>query len=412
MSIFVKDFLNLRDSVNQSYKGKWIVLFLLGLFLLNSVTVHSQIDSLAKSYADTLRNKLIVDDIPHTTFKEKFMYPHRWYIKQILKPKHTDFDTSYILTNKRKLTLTLPVARKFYGFNLTDRTTNQSLRYSPNNYYQVGVNFSNLLLTFSVFPGIKFGDLSDRGTTSSRDYQFTLMGRRVITDLNYQNYRGFYVYNSAAYTFNAPPGIVSIRPDISVISFGVNTMFVYNYKKYSLRGAFSFTDVQRKSAGSFMTGIYHSSVTFSSRDSAFVTYPFKDYFSGTVKDLNRISAYTVGVSEGYGYTLVVKKIICSSALNVGVGGRKLTYTTTDDVNHTSDLNLSAHLNARAAIRYDNLIMFGGVMATYDTDFAYFTRLFNTENYIARIVFFVGYRFHVTKQSHKMLKRMGLIDYKK
>ena len=389
---------------------KCIIIFAITLFVTKYS--YSQLDSVAKNLVDTLVSKIIDDDIPRKTFKDKFMYPHRWYIKQLLTPKVSDFDSTYITSNKRKLTITIPISKKFYGFNLADLDVNKKLKFSPNNYYHVGFNLSNVIITFGLYTGIKFGAKSDRGTTSSRDLQLTLIGRRVITDINYQNYKGFYVYNSSEYNMGAQPtGLFFIRPDIKVVSFGVNTMFVYNYKKYSLRGAFSFTDVQRKSVGSFMTGIYHSHVIFSSTDSTFTKYPFNNYFSPLVNDINKISVITVGISGGYGYTYVHKKIILSTAAGIGIGGQKTNYTTIDDKGHTLYFNLSAHVNAKGSIRYDNQRFFSGLLATYDNNFTFNSKLFNTESYIAKVVFFVGYRFNIKQNGLKMLKALGLVDYK-
>jgi hypothetical protein len=372
---------------------------------------NAQIEIKAKNLADTVISKLIVDDIPKKTFKDKLMYPHRWYVKQLLRPKITDFDTSYITNSKRRLTITIPISKKYYGFNIDDLNAKKKLNYSPNTYYNVGFNFSNIILTFGFVPALKLGARQGRGNTKSVDFQLTIIGRRVITDVNYQNYKGFYVHNSNDFKLNyQDPEVIIIRPDIKVISYGVNTMFVYNYKKYSLRGAFSFTDVQRKSAASFMTGIYHSHVVFSSSDSAFVKYPIRSYFSPLLNEINRISVISVGVSGGYGYTFVHKKILFSTAVNVGLGGQKTNYTTIDNNGHSLPLSLSIHVNAKAALRYDNIKFFTGVLATYDTNYSPITKNFNTDSYISRVVLFVGYRFNIKRNGRKLLKAMGLIDY--
>ena len=372
---------------------------------------HAQLDSIVKTFADTIIHKLIVDDIPKKTFKDKLMYPHRWYVKQLLRPKITDFDTSYITSSKRRLTITIPISKKYYGFNIDDLNAGKKLKFSPNTYYNLGFNFSNIILTFGFVPALKLGVKAGRGNTKSIDFQLTIIGRRVITDVNYQNYKGFYVYNSNEFKLNSQqPDVIILRPDIKVISYGVNTMFVYNYKKYSLRGAFSFTDVQRKSAASFMTGIYHSHVVFSSTDSAIVKYPLNNYFSPLLYETNKISVITVGVSGGYGYTYVYKKILFSSAVSIGAGGQKTNYATIDNAGHSLPLSLSIHGNAKAAVRYDNIKFFTGLLATYDTNYSIITRDFNTESYISRVVFFVGYRFNIKRNGQKILKAMRLIDY--
>ena len=348
---------------------------------------------------------------PQRHLKTKWMYPHRWYIKQILTPKKPYYDTSYIKSSKKRLTITVPIAKKFYGFNFTDVKEKRTLKFSPNNYYHIGFNFSNIILTFGFYPGIKFGAKAGKGITTSRDIQLTIIGKRIITDINYQRYHGFYLFNAKDYEVNVLDAQnVFIRPDINVFSFGVNTMFIFKYKKYSLRGAFSFTDIQRRSAGSFMVGLYHSYTLITASDSTLIARPLRPVFSPELYDIYRISLITVGLSAGYGYTFVYKKIILSSAVNVGFGGQKTNYETVDNRGHTLSINPSVHLNAKAAVRYDNLRFFIGILSTYDNNYTLNPELFNTESYIARVLLFTGYRFNIKQNGRKVLKAMGLVDY--
>lgn len=366
-------------------------------------TGHAQLDSVVKAVADTVIHKLLVDDIPRKTFKDQFMYPHRWYIKQLLKPRNTDFDTTYILSNKRKLTITIPVSKKYYGFNLMDYNTGNKLKFQPNNFYHIGFNFSNMFLTFGFVPNLKFGAKPERGPTKSVDYQLTIIGRRVITDINYQNYKGMYSKD------NTELQTITVRPDAKLISYGVNTMFVFNFKKYSLRGAFSFTDVQRKSSGSFMTGLYHSHIDFTYDDSTY-TPPFEESFSWLIKNMRKTTVIAAGLSGGYGYTWVHKKILFSTALNIGLGGQKINYKLSDHSAHELPLNMGIHFTGKASLRYDNLRFFNGIMATYDNNYSAFVMHFNTTNYLGKVVVFAGYRFNLKHNGRRVLKAMGLVDY--
>ncbi len=371
---------------------------------------HSQLDSTVKAVADTVISKLIVDDIPKKSFKDKFMYPHRWYVKQLMKRRITDFDTTYILSNKRKLTITIPISKKYYGVNLIDPKTNKKLKISPNNYYNIGFNFSNMFLTFAFVPPLKIGAKEGRGNTKSTDLQITIIGKRVITDINYQNYKGMYVHSNNFLKNNEENQLIDVRSDIKIISYSVNTMFVFNNKKYSLRGAFSFTDVQRKSSGSYMVGFYHSHVDLTCNDSSFVKYPLKPLFTEALYNITSLSVLGAGLTVGYGYTYVRKKIVFSTALNVGAGGQKTDFAKNDGSSENMPLNLTLHLSAKAALRYDNLKFFSGVLATYDNNYTPFVISFNSENYIGKVVLFVGYRFNIRKNGEKILKKMGLIGY--
>lgn len=386
------------------------------IVLVTLICIHSrgftQLDSLAHNLIDTVKHILIDNEIPRKTLGQKLMYPHRWYVKQLLAPKVPPYDTNYIQNQKRKLTVTVPVAKKFYGFNISDLERKRTMRFSPNNYYHVGFNFSNIIVTFGFSPGIKFGAKPNRGSTSSKDFQLTLIGRKVITDLNYQSYKGFYVYNTNDLRVNEPSNdTIVVRPDVNVTSFGINTFYVFNSLKYSLRGAFSFTDVQKKSAGSFMAGIYHSHVVFSANDSSFIRYPFIPYFTPALSEINQVSQISAGISGGYGHTFVIyKKFSFSIAVNVGIGGQKTYYRTLDGRNKSFKLNPATAINAKNALRYDNMRFFVGVLATYDGNFAFNEVMFNNTKYIARVVGFVGYRFNIRKNGRKVLKALGLVDY--
>lgn len=339
------------------------------------------------------------------------MYPHRWYVKQLLKNKPSAFDTSYIKNNKRRLTLAIPVSKKFYSFSIVDLEMKKRLIFSPNNYYHIGINFSNIILTFGFVPGIKFGAKDGYGKTKTIDIQATAIGKRVITDLNYQTYRGFYVYNTKDYRISElNPDTIVVRPDVNITSFGVNSIYVFNNRKYSLRGAFSFTDIQLKSAGSFLAGIYHSHLAYFSNDSTFLRYPFMNNFSPLLSEINQISQISAGVMGGYAYTFVYKKISLSMALTIGAGGQKTYYKKMDGQNESFRINLLTSINGKSALRYDNQNYFVGLLAAYDNSFAFNTRIMNVDRYLGRMVAFVGYRFDASKQERKVLKWLKLIDY--
>jgi hypothetical protein len=376
-----------------------------------SLSLHAQLDSLANNIIDSLAAKLNDEAIPKKTFWDKFMYPHRWYVKQLLIPRVPYYDTGYIASNKKKLNLAVAVAKKYYGFNVNDMEMRQTMKFLPNNYYHVGFNCSNIIVSFGFYPGIRFGAKPGKGSTSSRDIQLTIIGKRVITDINYQRYRGFYMFLAKEEEVNRlDASNVMVRPDINVFSFGANTMFVFNFRKYSLRGAFSFTDIQRRSAGSFMAGLYHSYVLFTSFDTTLILNMQADKFTPLLHSINNISLITVGLSGGYGYTYVYKKIILSSAVNAGAGVQKTNYESIDGRGHTLSFNPSLYLNVKSALRYDNNNFFSGIMATYMNNYTLNARLFDTENYMGKMVAFVGYRFNVRQNGRKALRAMGLIDY--
>lgn len=387
------------------------VILLFSIFYIHSRAV-SQVDSIARTIIDSIKSKLIIEEIPKKTLFDIMIYPQRWYVRKLLTKRPPAYDTTYIKNNKRRrITVTLPVSKKFYGFNISDHQKNRALKFSPNTYYTIGIHLSNVIVSFGFSPGLKFGAKKDKGETKSKDFQLTVIGRKLITDINYQRYRGFYIYNTGDFLNNARGGDTTvIRPDINVTSFGINTNYIFNNKKYSLRGAFSFTDVQIKSAGSLMAGIYHNHVVFSSNDSTFIRYPFIDNFNPILSQINMISQISAGASAGYGYTFVYKRLIFSVLLSVGIGGQKTYYRTMDGRNESFIPSLATSINAKNALRYDNQRFFVGILASYDNNFAINTKVFNNDKYIARVIAFTGYRFNIRKSERKILRALGLVDY--
>lgn len=380
------------------------------LFLLPART-ESQIDSLARHLVDTVRSILIDEKIPSATLWEKFMYPHRWYVKQLLTPRFPYYDTSYIGSNKKKLNLSVAVAKKFYGFSLIDIQSGQSLKFAPNNYYYLGFNCSNIILSFGFYPGIRFGAKPGRGNTGGQDLQLTVIGRRVITDINYQGYKGFYsFYAREGELRRTDADNYRVRPDINVFSFGASTNYVFNFRKFSLRGAFSFTDIQKRSAGSAMAGLYHSYLLFTSFDSTLIAGADQHLFDLRLHPLRNISQILVGLSGGYGYTFVYRQFILSNVINGGLGVQRTNYENFDKKGHTLSFNPALHLNVKTAVRYDNENFFIGIMATYLNNYKLNSSMFNTENFMGKIVGFCGYRFNLKQNGRIILRKLKLVDY--
>ncbi len=90
--------------------------------------------------------------------------------------------------------------------------------------------------------------------------------------------------------------------------------------------------------------------------------------------------------------------------------KKQTTKRSDGTGHTLSLNPALNLNFRAALRSDNANFFSGVMGTYVNNYTLNSKLFNTENYMGRLVMFVGYRFNVKQNGRKILRAIGLVDY--
>lgn len=364
---------------------------------------------------DTIRFETLtsIKDIPHEGFKQKWMWIHRSIVFSFLKSRVPFYDTSYYESYKSKLVFTIPISTRYIGFDLKDASSSNSLNFMPNSQYDVGISVNSKFASFLINTGVVLFNKDERtkGKTDYKDYQFNLYGKRSTIDVNLQTYKGFYINNSRAFedytTLTTNP--YEIRNDISALSLGLNYYYIFNYKKFSYRNSFAFTEHQKRSAGSLLAGGYYSILSVNG-DSAFVSTPFKNYFD-TLSIIKNANIINYGVNIGYIYTLVIKKFYATLSLVQGIGIDKTNTITQKDVHYSGKQTLSSKQNLRMGIGYNSGTLFFGSMAMFD--FYYFDNSKRTaiDYSYGKIRVFAGYRFNIERQQRKFFTKLNLMDYR-
>jgi hypothetical protein len=379
-------------------------LCLFTVFLLYALSGTCQVKK------DSVFSSARISDIPHKTAYEKWMWPHRGVAMMITKERVPTYDTSYIISYRKKLIITLPVYARLMQFNLIDWKTDNNLLYSPNFRYDAGIGLSTRWATFILNPGLVFFHKKnhERGVTKHFDLQLNLYGKRIVSDIVLQNYKGFYISNSQSYsaTETVSP---EVRPDVRALSLSTSTYYVFNYKKFSYRSSFAFTERQLKSCGSFLAGAYYTLFGVSA-DSSLVSQRFSPYFDQQ-SQIREGAFQTFGINLGYIYTLKLsKKVYTTISLVPGAGLNQTTYDRTDSTSYRSPYNACGRLNTRLALGRDNGKLYFGAMAIYDY-FLFPSKKDVTFNYnYGKFMVFVGYRFEFIKTEMNLLRRFDLIDY--
>lgn len=362
--------------------------------------IHSQTES---------GNKKNIFDIPHKNLWEKWMWIHRAVVYEIIKERKVVYDTTYIKSYSKRLTVTIPVSARVMHFDFIDPSTNNRLQYTPNYRYDVGVGISSRWATFIANTGVVFFNTNNnqRGVTKYNDYQLNLYGKRTTSDISYQNYRGFYIANTKEYS-KEEKQLFEIRGDVKASLFATSTYYIFNNKKFSYRNSFAFTESQLKSSGSFLLGAYYSLFGVRS-DSSLVSDRFKPYFD-TISNIVEGSTQSFGVSSGYIHTFVKHKAYLSASVVPGMGLEQTTYDRVNKKSYRSAYNPAAKINFRLGLGYDTGTFFVGALGVYDY-FYNFNGKHQTFNYsTGKALAFVGYRFKYQKTEKKILKALQLIDY--
>jgi hypothetical protein len=340
-----------------------------------------------------------------------FVRLNRKIIRALIKDPKPFCDTSYVKTFSKVFTIGLPVSSKMLRMEFGDKASENSLLYYPSTVYSPGLFINTRLFGFYITPSFLgiHQNQSKTGKSNFNDYQFNIYGKRFFYDINFQSYSGFYLHNT--HVFNEYQHLENYykRADLVALAVGFNVYYVFNNKRFSYRGAFSFTQSQIKSAGSFITGTYFSTFAFTA-DSSVVGSQVKESFKqfATMKSGTSVSS---GLSFGYAYTFVLnKRFYVSTSVIPGLGFNKVNIERTDSTVFSGGSDVSLKINYRFAIGYDNTKWFYGLSFLRDDYYSLSNNAPVEINYhVGKFRVFVGRRFNGRKIEDKILRRLKIIS---
>lgn len=312
------------------------------------------------------------------------------------------YDTTYIKSYKDKF-FVWPVAKqRELSFRLQDPATPAAAEFKPNtpNGLGLGLYLFDLGLEF-VFPMPQEPEKENQfGKTRATDLQLNILSRRWGGDVVYQRYKGYYFSNP-----NPPiqPGYpYPQRPDIVTENLGIDGVYAFNSRRFSLRSSFTFADRQLRSSGGFLIAGSYNSYEIDG-DSA-IANPFKPTQSFTELDYR-----TYAVAPGYAHNFVIqKKFFVSLLLAVGPAVQDFRFTDINGERH-ADTRVNSYIDFRAAIGYSTDRFFTGVTVSSQSRNVVFEDIrFSSVTTTGRILF--GWRFQekgfLTKSVWSLLPPWG------
>ncbi len=286
--------------------------------------------------------------------------------EEISKP--VKFDTLYIRDVSDKLSVRLYGINKFNRFDIHDNNAGYTVKYSPNSSVNLGFGINYKWFGLGVAFDLPFINNDDQkyGHTNRFDAQTNIFTRSLAVDLNLQYYQGFYIENPETYDKNWTAGNpYPQRPDIITTTLGASCLYIFNHKKYSARAAFIQTDVQKKSAGSFMLGGFFSLFSLEG-DSSFIPYQLKSIFDPDLL-FNQLYVSDFGVAFGYTHTFVIwKRLALSLSLAPGVSFQKYNVSYLTERDNIKGSFASAKFLGRFSLVYNTQKSYFGFTATDDS----------------------------------------------
>ena len=227
-------------------------------------------------------------------------------------------DTNYIEPYHKMLTSRAYISRKYTIFSVQGTNGSKEIQYRPNTKTNLGVGATYRAFNISIGYGFDFiNEKAEKGTTKYIDLQTRLYGVKWGVDLFGQFYKGYHIFPKG-FGIN-DKDLFYIRPDLRVREIGVSAFHIYNNKKFSYRAAFLQSELQKKSAGSFLLG---GSIVFGNinADSAFVPSLLANEYPQ--KDVHLLRYVEMGPGAGYSYTFVYKEhwyLSATSTLSLNFG---------------------------------------------------------------------------------------------
>ncbi|MEK6781385.1 MAG: DUF4421 family protein [Bacteroidota bacterium] len=314
---------------------------------------------------DSLRNKYV------KSFHDYF------FLGPVLKKRNMAFDISSIREPDKRLT------------------------FKPNSSYSIGLslNIFEIGLEASLSVPINIKNQEKYGTSTASDFRINTISRRWMLEAYHQKYSGFYFSNPSLIL----PADQSYphRDDLQTRNFGLSLSYLFNSDKFSLRSAYTFTERQQKSRGSFLFSYIISSFNLEG-DSALIKQSEWSTF-GAGSSAYQMKFTSLGIGPGYSYNLVYRDFFLNLTLILGPAHYWIRYTEeAGPVRY--DIRISTFQSARIGVGYNGDRFFGGLSLTNQARNLRFEQV-AFSNEISTFRFMVGYRF-----KEKGILQRRAIDY--
>ena len=224
-------------------------------------------------------------------------------------------DTNYIETYER-ITWKTSAQNRFNAQGISNGGLASKIWHRPDLGITLGLGMATKSFAFDI--NTQFGISENKIKSSSySDIQFRLFTTKHYVRLRYQYYLG-YQLNDASGIGSIRHDDDRIREDLRTLQFGVHYLYSINYDKFSIKAPFALNERQKKSAGSFITGmdflLYSMDV-----DSSIIPKDLEN--SNTAwNDLKGLNTFLISVNFGYMYSFVLKdNFFFTTSLIPGVG---------------------------------------------------------------------------------------------
>ena len=307
---------------------------------------------------------------------------------------YRNYDTVYIKGYTDELAVRISALSKYNFFRIADNNQKSSVRYRPDRRINLGFGVSYKWFSFGMSFNLGVLDREKFENSKIFDFNGTVFSSKHFVGLKYQYYLSYKLVGGTVANEDIPEE-KKFREDIRTIHFGLDYFYAFNYGKFSLKAPFALNQVQRKSAGSVVTGASFS-INSLNADSSMIPLVFYNDFDEKLF-FTDINVTTLGIHVGYFYSYVLKgQYFVTLGLIPGLN------FVAGDYQPGSRLLINNHLYPKyqiiGAIGYNGRKFFSSLQFISNNDYVRLDKKLIAELGRGKLTLSAGYRFGLKKKN--------------
>ena len=212
----------------------------------------------------------------------------------------TDWDSNYIDKYPSRWSARIYIVSKSHRFNVTDEIDQDRINFDPKGKIALGFGVSYNSFALDLGANINAVQEDDGHHTSSVDLLSNLYTGQHALDINYQWYLGFF---SSYSDEESDTTISQFRDDVRTFNIGINYIYTFNFRRFSFNAPSIGTQIQKKSAGSVLAGLFFSYYDMRANTNIIPVERQPDFNDrAQFSEANLLSG---GFLAGYAYTFVL-----------------------------------------------------------------------------------------------------------
>jgi len=277
-----------------------------------------------------------------------------------------------------KLSVKIDVNNDIESFNAIENGIEFEIKPNIDYRAEVSVHYRFISFTLGFTPHVFTNfDKVNKGETKIFKFETDFYIKKWIQTIGYSQTKSFY---SPDYPIPEDyPTDYLILDELKIYNFMGATRYRFN-PKYSLKAITTQTEIQRKSAGTFMPGLFYS-----------FNYIKND------ETQQRLKTFNTTLTAGYLYTFVINRKFYASigaTPGVGIDFNKIEAIDNEDTN--TDTNVTLNFDGHLGMGYNSANWFGGGYFKLNTTDRVENEIVNYDNYRTHFQIFIGYRFNAPK----------------